>query len=441
MSAPINRREFARRAAAVSLAPSFLAGSAAVANAQTKFVANYDESKIPKYTLPDPLRTSDGAPVPDARTWTTKRRRELLRLFEDHVYGRTPRNPINPGSIVSMRIKEGALGGLAKRTQYTLRLNRRDREISIEVLIYSPTNTESPSPAFLGINFYGNQSIHNDPAIHLTKSWVRNNKQYGTANNRATDASRGVRSSRWPVDTIVKRGFALVAIHYGDIDPDYHDEFQNGVHPLFDRFPDKRPDNAWGSVGGWAWGMSRVLDSLATVSMIDEKRVVAFGHSRLGKTSLWAGAQDERFAMTISNNSGCGGAALNRRAYGETVQRITTSFPHWFCDRYDTYSRNENALPVDQHELIALCAPRPVYVASAQGDRWADPRGEFLSAMHAESVYKLFGKTGVGVDKMPAVDTPVGEHVGYHMRTGKHDVTDYDWARYLDFADRHLKSR
>ena len=395
--------------------------------------ANYDEAKVPKYELPDPLTMRDGTKVKSASDWIEKRRPEMLELFREHVYGRSPERP----SGLKFKVIQNdatALDGRAIRREVLITFARKEATPEATLLVYLPRNTNGPVPAFLTINFDGNHTIHPDPGISITRSWVRNIKDWGIKNNRADTRSRGAKRSRWAVEKTLTRGYALATIYYGDIDPDYDDGFSNGVHRLY---PKPKPDE-WGSISTWAWGLSRCLDYLETDRDINASKVAVMGHSRLGKTALWTGAQDDRFALVISNNSGCGGASLSRREFGETVRRINTSFPHWFCDNFTKYNDRVNDLPVDQHMLIALSAPRPVYIASATGDRWADPKGEFLSGHHADPVYELFGLKGVGITRQPAADHPVGHHIGYHLRTGKHDVTDYDWEEYLKFADRHL---
>ena len=400
---------------------------------------NYSEEKVPKYTLPNPLMLSDGTRVRDAQTWRTKRRAEILELFRKYVYGRAPIDRPENMSFEVFDLERKALDGLATRKQVTVNFTGADDGPKMDILIYLPNASEKPVPTFVLLNFGGNHTICSDPAIKLSESWMRSGGN-GVVNNRATEESRGRSSSRFPLEKILKRGYGLATIYYGDIDPDFHDGFKNGVHPAFDKLIDgKRAPDAWGSICAWAWGLSRAMDYFESDDDIDNRRVAVLGHSRLGKTSLWAGARDERFAFVISNDSGCGGAALSRRRFGETVERINTSFPHWFCENFKKYNGKEDDLPIDQHMLIALMAPRPVYVASADEDLWADPRGEFLACRYASGVYRLLGLRGLGVRQMPSLDQPVQKGtIGYHVRSGGHNLTEYDWQRYMDFADMHF---
>ena len=403
---------------------------------------NYDESKVPAYRLPDPLETTHGTRVTTAAAWQAQRRPEIVSLFEEQVYGRAPGAPRAPTFAVTS-VDTNALSGKATRKEITVHLTGDDAGPGMQLLLYVPNQAPKPVPAFLGLNFYGNHGIHPDPGISLSTRWMRPTKAMGVVNNRATEASRGCQSNQWQLEFVLDRGYALATVYYGDIEPDFREGWKMGVRAsLASTEPGgtAQPD-AWSAIGAWAWGLSRALDCLEREEMVDARRVALLGHSRLGKTALWAGAVDQRFAIVISNNSGEGGAALARRCFGERTHHLVDAVPYWFCRRYAEYARREAALPVDAHLLIALMAPRPVYIASAAQDLWADPLGEFLAGREAGPVYQLFGLKGTEAAQQPGVDQPVGDYVRYHVRSGDHDVTAYDWQQFLDFADRHFGRR
>lgn len=382
--------------------------------------------------LPDPLKTLEGETVNSREMWEQKRRPEVLELFQKHVYGRVP----DATSKIAFNVfddEDKALDGAAIRRQVTISITGARGTVQWDLLMYLPQIAKTqPVPVFVLLNFGGNNTVHPDPAIALTKS-------PGHRNYTPPEDFRGASQANYPIEKILTRGYGMATIHCWDIDPDRHDEFQNGIHGIMDATGERPPD-AWGTISAWAWGLSRAMDYFETDAQIDHKHIAVLGHSRLGKTALWAGAQDERFAVVISNNSGCTGAALARRKMGETVKAINDRFPHWFCENYRQYNDKDDQMPVDQHMLISLIAPRPVYVASATEDAWADPEGEFLSCVHAAPVYALYDLKGLPTDVFPVAETPLNEgHIGYHLRTGKHSLTEYDWERYMDYTDRHWK--
>ena len=399
--------------------------------------ANYDESNIPLFTLPDPLVLNNGKRIKSDKEWMKYRRSEIISLFEENVYGKAPKSSNNIRYRLLNSDNE-ALGGKAMRKEVEVFFSNKSDK-SMIILMYLPNDKKHPCPIFLGLNFHGNYTVNDDPAILVTQNWVRSRE--GISNNTANPELRGSMSSRWPIDILIENGYGLATIYYGDIDPDFDDGFQNGVHPIFYKKNQHYPyPNQWGSIAAWSWGLSRAMDYFETDKDVDVKRVAVVGHSRLGKAALWAGATDPRFALIISNNSGCGGASLSRRILGETVEIINNKFPHWFCANFKQYNNKENLLPVDQHELIALMAPRPVYIASATEDLWADPKGEFLSGVYASEVYNLFGLTGLPVSEMPLENVPIHEgNIGYHIRTGGHDIVEYDWIQFIHFADKYFK--
>lgn len=400
---------------------------------------NYDESKVPAYTLPNPLEMANGQRVTSARMWMEKRRPELLKLFETFEYGRSPGRPEGM-TFRLVSVDKNALGGKATRKEVVINFSGKKDGPKMHLLIYMPNGAPKPKPVFLGLNFGGNQTVAFDPGITIGKGWMRYG--WGIVNHHATEDSRGADACQWQLQMILARGYGLATAYYGDIEPDFDGGIRQSVRALYLRPGQSEPPaDGWGAIGAWAWGLSRAMDYLVTDKDVDAHRVAVIGHSRLGKTALWAGAQDTRFALVISNDSGEGGAALSRRWFGETVKAINTSFPWWFCRNFRKYNNDVNALPVDQHELLALIAPRPVYIATAAGDLWADPRGMFLAGKSADPVYRLLGTDGFGASKMPGVGWPVVTTIGFHLRCGPHDVTAYDWEQFLNFADKHMKAR
>lgn len=422
-----------------NLAAAFLCWALSAAAQTQPWKGNHDESKVVPYTLPDALTLADGKKVASAAEWNRLRRPEILRLFETEVYGRTPSVRLKARHDVAS-VDRNALGGKAIRKQIAISFPEYADSPKIHVLLYLPAQVKTPAPVFLGLNFNGNHAVDRDPGIALPEVWVRPKDAAGFVRRRAEEASRGSAASRWQVERVLARGYGVATAYYFDIEPDFVGGFEHSVRKmLLPKGQTTTGADEWGAIGAWAWGLSRIADYLATDKDVDAKRIAVMGHSRLGKTALWAGAQDTRFGIVISNNSGEGGAALSKRNFGEDVWRINDVFPHWFARNYRKYGNRTEDLPVDQHMLIALIAPRPAYVASAEEDLHADPRGEFLATYHAGRVYELLGKQGLGTDAMPALHQPLMKTLGYHIRAGKHDVTAYDWDRFCDFADLHWK--
>jgi dienelactone hydrolase len=362
--------------------------------------------------LPDPLVLDSGQAVRTVKEWEEQRRPELLELFRTQVYGRAP---IGRPDDLSFRLIEedrNAIGGKATLKRIEISFSGPGGSGKIEPVIFIPNGRKSPAPGFLLICHRGKENF---------------------------DPTRENKSPFWPAEELIARGYAAIAFHVSDVDADDRKDinFKSGVHGIFDG-PERAPD-AWGSIAAWAWGASRVMDYLETSEEIDATRIGVVGHSRGGKAALWCGAEDERFALVVSNDSGCTGAALARNKKGETVARINTNFPHWFCENYKQYNDKEEDLPIDQHQLIALIAPRQAYVASASEDGWADPEGEFLSCLYASPVWQLWGHQGLTASEQPPVNSPVHSgHIGRHLREGKHGMELSDWNWYMDFADKHM---
>jgi hypothetical protein len=405
----------------------------AVALAQQP-ATNYDEAKVPAYKLPELLVMKSGTRVSTAAAWT-KRRAEILSLLETEMFGRAPGRPPQMRFEIDA-VDRAALGGTAVRKQVSIHVAGK----RLGLVLYLPAKATGAVPVFVSLGFGPNQGVSSDPGIPLAGTWVQNKDTKAIELQPGSATPRGSDASRWQLEKVLARGYGLAAMYYGDIEPDIDGAMKLGVRAAYLKSAQEAPAGGeWGAIAAWAWGLSRAADYLARDKDVDAAHLALVGHSRLGKTALWAGATDTRFALVISNDSGEGGAAISRRRFGETVADLNNRFPHWFCGNYHRYSGREDEMPFDSHMLLAPIAPRPLYVASAEDDQWADPKGEFLGAVAASDVYELLGRKGVGTKQMPPVDQPVGDTVRYHVRAGKHDITAYDWEQYLDFADRHFR--
>ena len=388
---------------------------------------NYDESKVGTYTLPDALVLSNGKPVRDAKTWNEKRRPEIVRLFEENQFGRAPGRPAGLSFEVFDK-GTPAFDGKAIRRQVTIHFSKDQAGAKADLLLYLPAHASKPVPFLLAVSFSANSNTVDDPGVKPGEVWGPDKKKI--------PASQGRKFGKIDVARLMDAGFGFGTIYYGDIDPDFAGGIQYGVRALY---PPPAADE-WGTISAWAWGLSRAMDYLETDKSVDAKRVAIHGVSRLGKTVIWAGAHDPRFAMVIASCSGEGGAALSRRNYGETIAHLTapTRYPYQFCANYAKYAQHVDQFPVDANLLVALIAPRPVLLQTGDKDFWSDPKGEFLAAVAAGPVYRLLGKQGLDTDEMPAAGVGIFHDIGYFMHAGGHGTIPSDWDQYLKFMQMHL---
>jgi dienelactone hydrolase len=394
----------------------------------------------PSAELPDPLVMLDGTNVATKSDWEAKRKPELKGLFQHYMYGRLPPPPDRRAwQISGLR---DCLDGKAELRDVTIYLHKDRAERPLPVILITPKGIKSP-PVFVGMNFCGNHALLDDSIIPLPTGWVRNSCA-GAMNERATDAGRGSQKDTWNADLIVSRGYALAAFYSGDIDPDTPD-MSDGIGPLFYKpGQEKQADDDAATIALWAWGFHRVVDFLtANPNLVDPERIAVVGHSRNGKTALLAGAFDERIALVIPHQAGCGGTAPSRTTdpKAESVKQINTSFPHWFCGNFKQFNDEVERLPFDQHCLLALCAPRPVLYSNAQEDQWANPSGQYEMLRAAEPVYRLYGEEGLASGPRLEIGSFMKGRLGYFLRAGKHSMSREDWEVFLDYADAHLKGK
>lgn len=393
----------------------------------------------PQASLPDPLVRFEGTAVTSSEEWTARRRPELRALFEHYMYGA---QPAAPERVVGKTLFEDAVAFGGKGTLREVELTFGPPEWPKIYLLMAVPHGAKPAACFVGLNFAGNHLRVDDARVRLPSTWVPD-RYPGVADNRATDAGRGKQSDGgdvWPLEDALSRGYAVATFYCGDVQPDRPD-VREGMRATMPPASAADPA-ATGTIMWWAWGIHRAVDYLVTDPSIDAKRIAVVGHSRLGKTALLAGALDERIALVVANQAGCGGSGPSRHhdQRAETVAIITKAFPHWFCANFKAFADDPSRLPFDQNGLVALCAPRPVLFTAAEDDVWANPTGQFEVLRAASPVYELLGVEGLTASAKPQAGEPlVASRLGYWSRPGAHSFTPADWKTYMDFADKWLR--
>lgn len=388
-----------------------------------------DFSELPlQLELPDPLQMLDGSKVESSRAWVERRRPELLRLFEHYMYGYAPAPPV---PFERRLLGQGTSpGSRARWKRVGLQITEPLGVPPIEVLLLLPGDRTVPRATFLGINFEGNHSLLSDPVVP---------EPLCPALGTHRRVPRGSAAQTWDVEHVLARGYALATLHTCDVKPD-RPRADEGIQHCFLPRPGEPDPRAWGTLRAWAWGLSRAIDGLEVDEDVGERPIAVIGHSRLGKAAMLAAAFDERIALCVALQAGCGGSAPSRSSVGESVRQINEGFPHWFSDEFKKFNTEPARLPFDQHCLAALVAPRPLLFGNAVDDTWANPLGQLEVLRAAHPVYELLGAGGLQSQSLPAVGELSAGRLGYFLRPGTHSMTATDWAACLDFADRHLQN-
>jgi hypothetical protein len=395
---------------------------------KTGHVSNYDESKVAPYKLPDPLVMANGKRVSSASAWKRDRRPELLRLYAENIYGKVPAN----APKITWEVAETdphARDGAALMKRVIGHVGTKPDGPQIRVLVYTPAQATKKVPIILLLNFGGGPARAGAPPA--------------AAGGRG-GAGRGNAAAGDPPNAaeILARGWGYATVGYADIQPDRADAWTEGVIGQTLAAGQTKPAaDEWGTISAWAWGASRIADYLQSDKNVDGSHIALYGFSRLGKTVLWAAAQDERFTAVFSGCAGEMGSALARRDWGETVDDMAQNFAWQFSERFQQWPGRWSEMPVDAHELIALVAPRPLFVTGGTGDQWSDPKGEFLAQVAAGPVYRLLGAHDLGTTAYPAPDMPVTSgDLGFNLHTGPHTATPAEWATFVEFLSRYFPS-